>query len=74
MKKIVRKWKSVKSDEMQPEYDFTKAKRIGSKYSKGLKKRGNLVLIDPELRKSFPNSEAVNLALRKFLQIKQTAA
>lgn len=74
MKKTVRKNKHVVETEMLSEYDFSKAKRIGNKYIKKLKKSSNLVLIDPELRKSFPTSEAVNAALRKFLQIRQTAA
>lgn len=74
MKKQSHKKKRLQSDEMLPEYDFSKAKRVGKKYLKKLKTGVNLIVIDPELKKSFPNSEAVNSALRKFLQIKQTAA
>ncbi|MDD8016871.1 MAG: hypothetical protein PHP42_00720 [Bacteroidota bacterium] len=74
MKKAVHKKKHSHLDEMLPEYDFSKAKRVGNKYFKKLKNGANLVAIDPELKKSFPTSEAVNSALRKFLQIKQTAA
>ncbi len=74
MKKEVRKKKNSQLDEMLPEYDFTIAKRVGNKYLKKLKNGANLVVIDPELKKSFPTSEAINSALRKFLQIKQTAA
>ena len=74
MKKAVRKRKHIQANEMLSDYDFSKAKRVGNKYLKKLKNGANLVAIDPELKKSFPNSESVNSALRKFLQIKQTTA
>ncbi len=74
MKKVIRKKKPLRHDEILPEYDFSNAKRVGNKYLKKLRNGVNFIVIDPELKKSFPNSKAVNSALRKFLQIKQTAA
>lgn len=36
------------------------------KYAKQYREGTNVVLIDPDLQKLFPNSEAVNRALRKY--------
>jgi hypothetical protein len=52
-------------DEMRPEYDFSKMKLVGrgiyaSRYRSGT----NLVLLEPDVRKAFPDDESVNEALR----------
>jgi hypothetical protein len=67
--------------EMLAEYDFSKKKGIRGKYHKAYE-RGHSVriysgkrlvsdeffaAIEPELRSHFPNSKAVNNALRKFM-------
>jgi hypothetical protein len=45
------------------EFDFSKAER--GRYAKRLKAEGsNLVLLEPDLAKTFPDSAAVNAALR----------
>jgi len=54
---------------MRDEYDFTKGER--GKYAKRYREGTNVVLLDPELRKSFPNDEAVNDALREYLKIRK---
>jgi hypothetical protein len=56
---------------MRDEYDFTKGER--GKYAQRYREGTNVVLLDPELRKSFPNDEAVNDALREYLKIKKQA-
>lgn len=55
---------------MKDEYDFSKGVR--GKYAKQYKQGTNIVLLDPELRKSFPDDEAVNKALRELLELKRT--
>ena len=54
---------------MRDEYDFSKGVR--GKYAERYKQGTNIVLLDPELRKSFPDDEAVNRALRELLEIKK---
>lgn len=54
---------------MRDEYDFSKGER--GKYAQRYREGTNVVLLDPELRKSFPNDEAVNDALREYLKIKK---
>jgi hypothetical protein len=57
---------------MRDEYDFSKGER--GKYAQRYREGTNIVLLDPELRKSFPNDEAVNDALREYLKIKKQSA
>ena len=53
---------------MRAEYDFSKLKGgIREKYYRQAKAGNNLVLIDPDLAKVFPNDESVNRALRLLL-------
>ncbi len=53
------------ADELRPQYtrsDFPKLTR--GKYTDRLRKSSNVVVLDPEVADLFPNSEAVNSALR----------
>lgn len=42
------------------------------KYAKSYREGTNVVLIDPDLQKIFPDSDAVNRALREYLSTKRT--
>jgi len=55
-----------KDPDMLPEYDFTDAPRgkYGPHYA-----ASNAVLLEPDVAKLFPDSEAVNKALRALGQI-----
>jgi hypothetical protein len=57
-------------DEMECEYDFSGAVR--GKHHLQYKAGTNLVLLDPDLVKAFPDSESVNRALRLLLDIAKT--
>lgn len=46
---------------------------VRGKYTKGYREGTNVVLIDPDLLELFPNSEAVNRALREYVSKKRTA-
>ena len=46
---------------------------VRGKYTKSYREGTNIVLIDPDLHKLFPNSEAVNRALREYASRKRTA-
>lgn len=62
MKKPPSKRKPV---EMQAEYDFSDGVR--GKYTDRYRQGTNVVLLDPELAKAFPDSKSVNDALRAIL-------
>ncbi|RKT43340.1 hypothetical protein BDD21_0670 [Thiocapsa rosea] len=53
--------------EIRPEYpaELIKSGTRG-KYARRYREGTNIVLIDPELNKLFPNAEAVNRALREY--------
>jgi hypothetical protein len=63
-----RKSTQKKVDELRREYDLTTLKGgIRGKYYKRATAGTNLVLIDPDLAKRFPDSQSVNRALRLLL-------
>ena len=69
----MRKRSRKTADDMRPEYDFGSMKGgVQGKYAKQYRAGTNLVLLDPELAKAFPDDTAVNDALRAVLQITRT--
>jgi hypothetical protein len=52
-------------DELRPEYDFSGGVR--GKYAKRFAEGSNVVVLEPDVAERFPNSEAVNRALRKLI-------
>lgn len=46
---------------------------VRGKYTKSYREGTNIALIDPDLHKLFPDSEAVNRALREYVSSKRTA-
>jgi hypothetical protein len=61
-------------DTMRDEYRENLIKSgVRGKYAKRYREGTNVVLIDPDLHKLFPNSEAVNRALREYVSKKRTA-
>ena len=46
---------------------------VRGKYAKRYREGTNLVLIDPDLHKIFPDSESVNRALRDYVSKKRMA-
>ena len=61
------------TDELRSEYqreDFGDMMR--GKYAKRCKEASNVVVLDPEVQKAFPNTQAVNDALRGLLELVRT--
>jgi hypothetical protein len=57
-------------DDMQSEYDFAAmAGGERGKYYARFQKGTNLVRLDPDVQRYFPNSESVNFALRQLAQV-----
>ena len=65
----------LENDDLRPEYS-TELIRSGirGKYAKRFKEGSNVVVIDPDLSDAFPNSEAVNEALRDYLASQEQTA
>ena len=59
-------------DDMQAEYDFRGG--IRGKYAERYKAGTNLILLAPDVAKAFPDSDAVNAALRQLLEKNAVAA
>ena len=56
-------------DTLRPEYPAYLIKSgVRGKYADRYRQGTNIVLIDPDLHKIFPDSESVNRALRKFAE------
>ena len=56
---------------MKDEYDFSKGVR--GKYVKQYAEGTNIILLEPDVAKAFPDSESVNKALRSLIQQKEDA-
>jgi hypothetical protein len=55
--------------QMRAEYDFDYSKAVRGKYYKRLLKEGsNVVVLDQDIAKAFPDSASVNKALRSILK------
>ena len=61
-------------DKLREEYPESLIKSgVRGKYAKSCREGTNVVLLDPDLHELFPNSEAVNRALRDYVAKKRTA-
>jgi hypothetical protein len=58
-------------DELRPEYDLSQLLRGGvrGKYAERTRAGTNLVLLDPDVARAFPDAQAVNEALRLVIQL-----
>ncbi len=58
-------------DELRPEYDLPKLLKDGvrSKYAARYREGTNLVLLDPDVAKAFPDEAAINEALRLVIRL-----
>ena len=66
----MKKAKSTVSDDLRSEYTREElGKGVRGKHFAAYQKGTNLVLLNPDLAKAFPTSDAVNEALRGLLQL-----
>jgi hypothetical protein len=61
------------ADELGPEYDLRQLLKgaVRGKYAQRFRTGTNLVLLEPDVAKGFPNGRAVNEALRLVLQLRR---
>ncbi|MCC7372958.1 MAG: hypothetical protein IT306_31385 [Chloroflexi bacterium] len=64
------------ADDLRPEYDLSEFMRRGvrGKYVEQYRTGTNLVLLDPDVARAFPDAAAVNQALRLVMQLAQLPA
>lgn len=66
--------KARTSDDLRPEYEFDYTKAVRGKYYKRILKEGaNVVVLEPDIARAFPDSASVNSALRVLLKAGQTS-
>lgn len=59
--------------ELRPEYQREDFGTMGrGKHATRCKEASNIVVIDPEVQKAFPNAQSVNDALRGLLELART--
>ncbi len=58
--------KNKEEDQMLDEYDFSNG--VVGKYAKQYAEGTNIVLLEPDVAKVFPDSAAVNQALRQIIE------
>ncbi len=67
MKRTKARRSAADADTMRPEYDFSNAVRgvTAARYAEGT----NVVLLEPDVAQLFPDSQAVNEALRTLARL-----
>ena len=67
------KKKTELNDELRPEYEMKSLLKGGvrGKYAARYRAGTNLVLLEPEVAKAFPNEKAVNDALKLVMKLKK---
>jgi hypothetical protein len=71
----MKKAKSELNDWSRPEYkrsDF--GELVRGKYAKRIRESTNVIVLDPQVAKVFPNDEAVNNALRGLIEATRSSA
>jgi len=59
-------------DTMREEYDFDYSKAVWGKHAKRYQEEGtNVILLDADVYNVFPDSAAVNAALRSMIEVSQ---
>jgi hypothetical protein len=71
--------KKAKSEEqndwLRPEYKRAHfGELVRGKYAKRIQKSTNVIVLDPQVAKVFPNDEAVNNALRELIKVTRSEA
>ncbi len=72
----MKKAKHTDKDEMRTKYrrsDFPKG-LVRGKYAERLRASSNVVVLEPEVARAFPNQEAVNSALLSLIEIAKKTA
>jgi hypothetical protein len=63
--------KTEENEEMRSRYDFSEGVR--GKYADRCAEGSNIVVLDPDVAREFPDSESVNRALRELIEKRKTS-
>jgi len=63
--------KKKSNNGIRDEYDFSRGRR--GKYARRYAEGTNVVVLEPDVAKAFPNSKKVNASLRKLIQAEALA-
>ena len=63
--------KKKSNNGMRDEYDFSRGER--GKHARRYAKGANVVVLEPDVAKAFPNSKQVNASLRKLIRAEASA-
>jgi len=70
----MKKVKSEANDWLRPEYRRSDlGEVVRGKYSRRLGESSNVVVLDPQVAKAFPNDDAVNTALKGLLELARSS-
>ena len=62
--------KTGHQDDLRPEYDFAQLQGgVRGKYAERFRAGTNLVLLEPDVARAFPDDESVNEALRLLIKV-----
>jgi hypothetical protein len=68
----MKKTETDQADELRPEYDLSRLQgRVRGKYVERYQAGTNLVLLEPDVARAFPDPQAVNEALRLLIKLAQ---
>ena len=71
----MRKASRKPTDELRPEYNRSDFETlVRGKYAQRVLEATNVVVLDPQVAKAFPNDRAVNKALRRLLRARGSSA
>ena len=71
----MKKAKSELNDWSRPEYERSDfGEMVRGKYASRIRKSTNVIVLDPQVAKVFPNDEAVNNALRELMGVTDSGA
>ena len=72
----MKKAEQTDKDELRAEYKRTDLPKglVRGKYAKRLRESSNVVVLDPQVARAFPNQEAVNSALLSLMRIAKKTA
>ncbi|HEY0430651.1 MAG TPA: hypothetical protein VGC61_02500 [Pyrinomonadaceae bacterium] len=71
----MKKSKSELNDWSRPEYKHTDlGEVVRGKYANRIRASTNVIVLDPQVAKAFPNDKAVNDALRGLLKLARSSA
>jgi hypothetical protein len=64
---MAKRQRTIRKDEILSEYDFSKG--IRGKYAKRYAKGSNIIVLDPDVARLFPDSKTVNHLLRGLAEV-----